>query len=174
VKLLLWEAWSYLQVPLFWWLFRRYAKREVLGDIVAGTLFGLFFECATEPLWDYHFHLTFFKDIPVSVPLGWGVMYAQVCWLSELMYRRVLKAPGIRSGDKRVFLFDVLAGLLIGFPLETIGYRAGIWEYRALDWSAGTVPFFGMPWELLFGYALTMMVAPSFVRQWQGAFEAER
>ncbi|MFA6092251.1 MAG: hypothetical protein WCU88_01705 [Elusimicrobiota bacterium] len=176
MKLILWEVWSYAQVPLFIYLFRRFFKRNIAGDILAGIMIGVFIEFSTEPLWLYHFKLTYYKDTPISVPLGWGVMFAQICFLSEKLYCFLLKKDRIIPGDKRIFIFDVLGGALLGFPFETIGHHAGIWDYnyKVLGWDWGTVPFFGMPYEALVGYMLLMLTAPSFVRQWQGFFEGEK
>ena len=176
MKLILWEVWSFAQIPLYVYLFRKWARRNIVGDIVAGTMIGLFVEFATEPLWDYHFKLTFYKDIPIAVPLGWGIMFALVVFFSEKLYLWVLRKNEIAPYDKRIFVFDLLAGVLIGFPLETIGKRAGIWDYNydLLQWDWGQVPFFEMPYEALLGYALLMLVAPTFVRYWQGSFEGKR
>jgi len=173
MKLILWEIWSYVQVPIYIWLFKRYANRNVIGDIIAGSMIGCFIEFATEPLWDYHFMFTIYKDIPPSIIIGWGVMFMLVVFLSEKLYCWVLKKKKIIPYDKRIFIFDVVGAVLIGFPLETIGLKAGIWDYRydLLQWDWGTVPYFNMPYEALVGYALLMLIAPTFVRYWQGAFE---
>ncbi len=52
MKLAILEAWFYLQVPVTWYVFRRFARRNVLGELMAGTIIGCFIEFATEPLWD--------------------------------------------------------------------------------------------------------------------------
>jgi len=172
-QLILIEIFSFVQIPLYWWLFKKFANRNVLGDMIAGTMIGCFIEFATEPLWDYHFAITVYKDTPLSVVLGWGVMFTLVVFLSEKLYCWILQKKSIVPYDKRIFIFDVLGAVLIGFPLETIGLKAGVWDYRydILDWNWGTVPFFNMPYEALVGYALLMLIAPTFVRYWQAAFE---
>ena len=168
MSLLLWEAWSYLQVPAVWLGFKRWENRDVSGELIAGTLFGAYIEFATEPLWDYHFYLTIYKDTPPSVPLGWGVMFAAASSLSDKLYRRFVKRELDRS-DPRLLVCDVLAGVAVGVPLEAIGHRAGVWDYNygILGWSWGDLPLTGLPLEALFGYALLMVVAPSFVRNWR-------
>lgn len=171
MSLVIWEIWSYLQVPVFWYLFKRHAGRDISGELVAGALFGLFIEFSTEPLWTYHFALTFYKDIPVSVPLGWGVMFSLVLFASERLYLWALDAREIEPADRRVLLCDLAAGVVVGLPLEAVGVHAGVWDYNAgiLGWSWGTIPLFDMPYEALAGYALLMLVAPSFVRHWRRA-----
>lgn len=168
-RLALWELWSYAQVPLFWWLFRRLARRDISGELVAGALFGLYIEFATEPLWDYHFAITFYKDIPPSVPLGWGVMFALAAFFSEKLFSRLCPGAPADRADRRLLACDVLAGVLIGVPLETMGRNAGVWDYNmgVLGWDWGEVPGLGLPWEALAGYALLMLVGPSFVRHWR-------
>lgn len=176
MKLVIWEIWAYVQIPVLWYLFKRYAKRNVSGDMIAGTMIGMFIEFATEPLWDYHFKINIYKDTPLAVVMGWGVMFTLVTFFSEKLYCFVLRKPSIAPYDKRIFLFDVVAASLIAFPLETIGLKSGIWDYRydRLGWDWGKIPFFDMPYEALFGYCLLMLVGPTFVRYWQGAFEGVR
>lgn len=172
-KMLIWEIWTYVQIPIYIYLFRRFAHRNVIGDMIAGSIIGVYIEFATEPLWDYHFRLTVYKDVPLSIILGWGVMFTIVVWVSEKLYCWILKKPAIEPYDKRIFIFDVIGSMLVGFPLETIGLKSGIWDYRydLLNWGWGTIPFFEMPYEALVGYGLLMLMAPTFVRYWQGAFE---
>jgi hypothetical protein len=170
------EIYSYLQIPMYIYLFKRFANRNVVGDIIAGTMIGCFIEFATEPLWDYHFKITIYKDIPPCIILGWGVMFTLVVFLSEKLYMKLLKKPAIEPYDKRIFLFDVFGAAAIGLPLETLGLKSGVWDYRTdlLNWNWGLVPFFKMPYEALFGYCLLMLIAPTFVRYWQGSFEGTR
>lgn len=175
MKMILLEAALYVMLPLTWYLFRRFAKRNVLGEMAAGTIIGAFNEFATEPLWDYHLHITIYKDTPLVVVLGWGVMFTLVTFISEKMYCAFLKKTHIVGKDKRIFIFDVLSSAIVAFPLETLGVKSGIWTYRydRLNWDWGTVPFFNMPYEALVGYMLLMLVAPTFVRYWQRPFEEE-
>jgi hypothetical protein len=174
MKLIVLEIVLYLQIPLTWYLFRRFARRNVIGEMMAGVMIGAFNEFATEPLWQYHLHITIYKhNTPLAVVLGWGVMFTLVTFISEKLYCAFLKRPHIEGKDKRIFVFDVLAAAMVAFPLETLGIKAGIWSYRydRLGWDWGTVPFFKMPYEALFGYCLLMLVAPTFVRYWQRPFE---
>jgi hypothetical protein len=75
--------------------------------------------------------------------------------------------------DRKIFLFDVAAGLVIGLPFEAIGLRLGIWDYNAgmLNWNWGTLPVIGLPVEAVVGYSLFTLLGPTFVRYWQGSFE---
>lgn len=173
MKLVLLEAVLYLQIPLVWYLFRRFARRNVTGEMIAGAMIGAFNEFATEPLWDYHLHLNVYKDTPLAVVLGWGVMFTLVTFFSEKLYCAFLKKPGIEPRDKRIFFFDVAAAAAVAFPLETLGLKLGIWTYRydRLAWDWGTVPFFNMPYEALVGYILFMLITPTFVRYWERPFE---
>ena len=172
MKLVLWEIWSYLQIPVVWWMFWKFAHRKVGGSMAAGAIIGCFLEFSTEPLWNYHFRFTIYKDIPPGVILGWGVLFTLVTFASEKMYMKILKVPGVIPHDKRIFLFDVVAAIAIAFPMETIGLKQGVWDYNydILKWNWGTVPFFHMPYEAVLGYALLMLVAPTFIRYWRGYF----
>ena len=176
MSLLFWEIWSYAHVPLVWYLFKRFARRDVSGSIIAGAMIGVFLEFATEPLWTYHFRLTIYKDIAPSIFLGWGVLFTLVLFVSEKLYRAVLHTRRVRVEDKRLFVFDVAAALLVAFPMETMGHKAGVWTYNesVLNWDWGTVPFVRMPAEALVAYALLMLIAPTFVRRWRGAFSIAR
>lgn len=172
MSLILWEIWAYLHIPLYWYLFRKLAKRNVIGDIIAGTLVGLFIEFSTEPLWNYHFKFVLYKDVPLAVPLGWGMLLTLITFFSEKLYCWTLKKESVKSNDKRILIFDAVGAALIGFPLETMALKSGLWDYRMdiLQWNWGTVPFFNMPYEALVGYMLLMLVAPSFLRHWREAF----
>lgn len=163
-----------LSLPaLLWFLFRRLARRNMAGEIAAGAIVGLVWEISTEPLWDYHLALTVYRDVPLAVIAGWSFMLTLVPWLSEKLYCRVLGEPALRPHDKRIFFFDILSALVVCLPLETLGARSGVWTYRQdlLQWDWGLIPLFNMPYELLFGYSLLMLVAPTFVRYWEGSFE---
>jgi hypothetical protein len=168
------ETIGWLQVPLVWYLFKRYAKRNVAGELISGAIFGVFFEMTTEPLWDYHFAITFYRDIPVGVVTGWMVMFTLVVFISEKLYCFVLHKEHIVPRDKRIFIFDLIAGTLVALPMETIGAKLGVWTYRndLLKWDWNTlIPFFNMPYELIMGYSLVMLIAPTFVRYWEKSFE---
>jgi hypothetical protein len=173
VKLALLEIWGFLQVPVVWWLFRRYARRNVTGEMIASAIVGVFWEISTEPLWDYHFRVTFYRDIPVAVICGWMVMLTLITFVAKKMYCAVLGLREIRTRDKRIFIFDIIAAGLIALPMETAGAKLGVWTYRQdlLQWHWGLIPFLNMPWEIMFGYSLLMLVVPTFVRYWEAAFE---
>jgi len=167
------EIFSYFFVLFVWTIFRRYLKRNITGDILAGAIVGLFLEFSTKPVNIYHFHITIYKDLPLIIPFDWGMMFAVTVYLSEKAYRFVLREPCIKPKDKRIFLFDVIIGTLVGFPLETAGAWLGAWEYNLgkIHWTLGNVPIFHMPWETVIAYALIMLVGPTFVRYWQASFE---
>jgi len=162
-------------VPVMWWLFKRYAKRNVLGEIIAAGIVGIFWEIATEPLWTYHFRITIYRDVPVAVITGWMVMLTLVIFLSEKIYCRLFKTDSLKPRDKRIFLIDIFSAALICLPMETVGAKLGVWTYRQdiLRWDWGFIPFFNMPYEILFGYSLIMLIAPTFVRYWERSFEGD-
>ena len=173
MKLIVWEIIFYLTVLAAWFLFRKLAKRNITGDILAGSMLGMFYECATEPLCNYHFKITIYRDIPLAVIFAWGAMFAMVVFFSEKLYCSFLGKKKIVPYDKHIFIFDVLAGAIIGFPLGSMGSRLGLWEYRCdlFQWNWSEIPFFRMPPEILVAYMLIMLTGPTFVRYWQGAFE---
>lgn len=175
MKLIIWEIWSYAQLPLVWYIFKRFAKRNVFGDMVAGTIIGCFLEFSTEPLWNYHFHFTIYKDVPPSIIMGWGMMFTITTFFSEKLYCKVLKQFQIRPYDKKIFFFDLITAAAIALPLEALGLKSGVWDYNygILNWNWGVIPFIKMPAEALFGYCLLMLIAPTFVRYWQGSFEGK-
>jgi hypothetical protein len=172
--LIMLEIWGFLQVPIMWYIFKRYAKRNVIGEIVASGIVGVFWEVSTEPLWDYHFLINFHKDIPITAITGWMVMLTLVIFLSEKIYCFLFKKTSIEPRDKRIFMIDIFSAFIICLPFETVGYKLGVWTYRQdlLHWDWGhLIPFFNMPYEILSGYALVMLVAPTFVRYWEKSFE---
>ncbi|OGS18951.1 MAG: hypothetical protein A2219_07990 [Elusimicrobia bacterium RIFOXYA2_FULL_50_26] len=171
--LVIMEIWSYVQVPLCWFLFRKLARRNVLGDMAAGVIIGCFWEYSTDALWTYHFKFNIYGDIPPGVPLGWGVMFACAVFVSEKLYYFLFNKNTIEPHDKRIFLTDILSAVLIGLPFEKFGLATGVWEYHyeILHWSPARIPVFDMPYEVMIGYCLLMLIAPTFVRYWQGTFE---
>lgn len=173
MKLVLFEIAMFAQVPVAWYLFKRWAGRNVAGEMIAGAMIGFFNEFATEPLWDYHLRLTYYKDIPVGIILCWAVMFTVVVFVSEKIYCFARGRNSVKPGDKAIFLCDLLTAALIAFPVETLGIKTGIWTYRydRLNWDWGMVPFFNMPWEALYGYCLLMLIGPSFVRAWEKTFD---
>lgn len=174
LKLTLLEVWGlFVQVPLVWYLFKRFAKRNVSGEMIAAAIVGVVWEISTEPLWDYHFRLTFYRDTPVAVITGWMVMLTLIVRFSDWCYRRTLGLARVKYGDKRVFLYDIFAAACIALPMETAGAKLGVWTYRQdlLQWHWGLIPFFNMPYELLFGYSLLMLIVPTFIRYWEKSFE---
>ncbi len=174
MKMTILEIFYFLQPPLVWWLFRRFARRNVFGHMLAGVMIGAFNEFATAPLWDYHLKINIYKDTPLAVVLGWGVMFALVVFISEKVYAFVFKKP-VELRDPRVLLCDLAAAVVIALPLEAIAMKSGVWDYRydLLGWDWGTIPLINMPWEALFGYCLLMLVGPSFVRLWAPVFNGE-
>lgn len=162
-----------LQAPVMWWAFRRYFKRDMTGEMIASAIVGVVWEIATEPLWDYHFSITYYKDAPLAELTGWMVMFPLVILLSEKLYRTVLKKEKLLPHDKRIFLFDIISAQVICLPLEAAGAKLGVWTYRLdiLGWHWGAIPFFDLPLEVPFGYSLLMLIAPTFIRYWQKDFE---
>lgn len=167
------EIWSFLQLPVAWLVFRKFAKRNVLGELIAGAIIGVFIEFSTEALWDYHFRITVYKDIPLCVILGWGLMFTLATYFSERLYRWVFRKDSVDDTDKRIFLTDAFSALAIALPLEKLGLVLGLWEYNPEigQWEWGQIPFFDMPWEVLFGYTVLMLVGPTFVRHWERELE---
>ena len=167
------EIWSYAQVPLCWFLFKKLAKRNVLGELIAGTIIGCFWEYSTEALWTYNFNIVVYKDIPPGVPLGWGVIFTLAVFFSEKLYFFLFKENTVKPRDKRIFITDLVTAVAIGLPFEKFGLVTGVWTYNydILNWSQARIPVFNMPYEVLIGYALLMLIAPTFVRYWQESFE---
>lgn len=167
------EVWGFLQVPAVWWLFKRFARRNVAGEMIGAAIVGIMWEMVTEPLWDYHFRITFYKDTPVAVITGWMVMLTLIVFVAEKLYCYFLRKERIAGRDKRVFVFDVIGASLVALPMETVGAKLGVWTYRQdiLKWDWGTIPFFNMPWEIMMGYSLLMLIVPTYIRYWEHSFE---
>ena len=167
------EGIGLLQAPLMWWAFRRFFKRDMTGEMIASAIVGVVWEVATEPLWDYHFKLTYYRDAPFAELTGWMVMFPLVILLSEKFYRLALRTDRVRPHDKRIFFFDIISGILVCLPLEAVGARLGVWQYRqdVLHWDWGMIPLLNLPWEVPFGYALLLLIAPTFIRYWEKDFE---
>lgn len=173
MRLILCEAAVYLFVIAAWYLTRRIARRNITGDILAGAFIGFFLEFSTEPVCDYYFRITIYKDLPLVIPFAWGTMFALTVFLSEKLYNLALRRKTILPKDKRIFLSDMLSGVVVGFPLETLGTYLGFWKYNyeAIGWTMGKVPLLNMPYEAVISYALIMLTCPTFVRYWQASFE---
>lgn len=163
------EVLSYAALPLSWYFFKRFANRDIAGELIAGTLLGTFIEFSTAPQLQYHFALTFYKHVPPSIPMAWGLMFSLAAFLGEKLYLLALRTDAVNTQDKRIMPCDMLAGIAVGLPLETLGCKAGVWDYnfQVLGWNWGQIPIFHMPYEALAGYALVMLVGPSLVRHWR-------
>lgn len=173
MTLIVCEIVGFIQAPLVWYLYKRYAGRNMAGEMIASAIVGVVWEIATEPLWDYNFVVTYYRDCPVAGLTGWMIMFPTVVYFSERFYCAVLKKDKLLSHDRRIFIFDVITAALVCLPLETAGAKLGVWTYRQdlLKWDWGFIPFFNMPWEIIFGYSLLMLIAPTFVRYWEKDFE---
>jgi hypothetical protein len=169
------EVLSYVQAPLTALLFWKLAKRNVVGDLIAGSIVGMFVEFASEPLWNYHFKLTIWKDVSPGIIMGYGVLLTLAVFFSEKLYKWWFKQPKVQPYDKRIFITDILAAAWIALPLEKIGMITGVWDYNQdiLQWSSIYIPIVNLQIEVLVGYALLMLIAPSFVRYWQKGFERD-
>lgn len=169
-SILVWEFASYLPAPLLWFLFRRFAARDISGDLICGAMIGAYVEFAAEPLWDYHFRFVIYKDVSLSVLLGWGVLFALARALSEGLHRRAAGVRSVDPFDRRTFLFDGLAGLALLVPIRLIGALSDAWDYNldVLRWTWGRAPLLDIPFEALLSYLLLMTTAPVFLRSWGG------
>ncbi|HLD44803.1 MAG TPA: hypothetical protein VJC18_05155 [bacterium] len=169
------EVFAYVQAPLTAFLFWRLARRNVVGDLIAGSIVGMFVEFASEPLWNYHFKLTIWKDVSPGIIMGYGVLFALAVFFSEKLYKWWFKESTIKDYDKRIFITDVLAAAWIALPLEKIGLITKVWDYNqdVLKWSTIYIPIVDLQLEVFVGYALLMLIAPTFVRYWQKGFERD-
>jgi|GEM_PF-999426 len=163
-----------LAVPAaMWYTFHKWLDRDILGDLIAGALIGVFWEYSTEALWSYHMMVNIYKDIPLAIIFGWGVMFSLAVFVSEKLYILLFHAKQEDEHDLRVFITDVIAAFIVGLPIEKFGLVCGLWDYHyeILNWSPARDPIFRMPYEVLVGYALLMMIAPTFVRFWHEKFK---
>ena len=169
---------SYAMPALFFGLFLGLAHRNILGDIIAGTVFGFFWEFSTARFWDYRLGWKLPWGTPPAVIINWGVLFAVVVFLSERLYKSMFHRAQVELHDPRIFLTDVVAGLCVGCPAEWLGLYRGLWTYKDCPscWSGWgpKVPILGLPSDIFIGYALMMLVAPTFVRYWQGALHGRR
>jgi hypothetical protein len=161
------EVCSYVVAIALWTYLHNRFGRQISGDILMGTVMGFFLEFSTEPVSNYRFALTIYKDLPLIIPFDWGLMFALTALASDKLYARFFGNKA--KPDGRIFILDLMIGTMIGFPAETLGAHLGAWTYNidALGWSLGQVPFFHMPWEAAISYALIMLIGPTFVRSWR-------
>jgi hypothetical protein len=160
-------------VPVAVWLgFHLVLKRNVLGDMIAGFVVGCFVELFTASYWNYHFAITVYKDLPLCVLLGWGMMFALGAYVSELLYRWWTKRSQIAPDDPRVLVTDILGGLVIVVPAEVVSLRSGIYEYNysVLEWTPHQVPVLDLPYMAFVCYAFLLVIGLTFVRTWRNRF----
>lgn len=153
---------------LFWFI----GKRNVTGEMICGTLIGIFIELITEPDWDYNLKFYIYKDVSPLVILGWGVSFSWVVAVSDFVYKLWVKGKKVKLFDKRVLLTDFVCGTIMFVSVEVFAMHVlHAWTYSPiLGWTL-IVPIINYPFEGVLGSMLAALILPTFVRYWQKSFD---
>jgi len=125
------------------WLYR---EKNLWGEIILGSVVGLIWELATESLWDYNdymFSLYIYKDVPLSVVLGWVVVFMISSIIADYLYERV----------KNDFVATVTSIFIVGSLLETMGITLNLWTYT-VDFTLTKVI---VGWAVVGGFMLWLV-----------------
>jgi len=126
-------------------------KKNIIGKIIMGVIFGLFIEMSTSPMFIYDTNkLTWFfiignEEIVVGILLAWGCVFSVAATVTELIQSDILK----RNDNISYYFLALISMLIFGLPLELIGHSVGMWRYSCME----HVPkFFNVPWPAVFGW----------------------
>ena len=134
-------------------LSRLIGKRWYPGYFFGGLIFGLYNEICFEMCWTYSsaFGPTIWRDVPLIVVIGWGVLTMLALVLSD----RIRKHFNITNFWLRRGL-DVVMFCLVGIPNELIVSGLGYWSYN--------FPIMGSLPMVIFGYVGVGMIVSSMGR----------
>ncbi len=135
------------------YLSRLIGKRWYTGYFFGGFVFGLYNEICFEMCWTYSpaFGPTIWRDVPLIVVIGWGVLTMLALVISDRISMRFGFA---NFWLKRVV--DILSFCFVAIPNELIVSGLGYWSYNFP--IQGTLPM------VLFGYVGVGIIVSSIGR----------
>jgi hypothetical protein len=142
--------------------------KSIWRQWIAGVVLGILFELLTEPYWNYHLSFYLFRDLSPIIMLGWGSSFVLVVNFSEWIYKRIFKRKRVDIFDRRLFITDFLASLVVLTAMEYVGVNIlHGWDYNSavLGWQI-MIPYLNLPLEALFGLAIVAFMLPTYVRHW--------
>lgn len=162
------ELSTLVAVLLIFPIFFRIFRKNIIGEFIAGVVLGIFFEIATEPVWDYHLTWYLYKDVSPIIMLGWGVSFTILVKLSDWFYKKVYHKKQVNLFDLRLFASDLIVGTTWLTAVELFGINVlHGWNYSPeLGWHI-MIPIINFPLEAVLALALFSLVMPTFVRHWQ-------
>jgi hypothetical protein len=135
------------------YLSRLIGKRWYPGYFFGGLIFGLYNEICFEMCWTYSpaFGVTIWRDVPLIVVIGWGVLTMLALVLSDRL-RTHFNITGfwLQRG------LDVVMFCLVGIPNELIVSGLGYWSYN--------FPIMGSLPMVVFGYVGVGIIVSSIGR----------
>jgi len=135
---------------------RMVGGKWFIGYFLGGLIFGLYNEICFEMCWTYspEFGVTIWRDVPLIVVVGWGVLTMLALVLSD----KACSHFNITNfWPKRAV--DVLMFCLVGIPNELIVSGLGYWSYN--------FPILGELPMVIFGYLGVGMIVSSMGRSIQ-------
>lgn len=111
------------------WLTGKLLKRNLLPEIIIGTLIGLNWEIYSAHEWVYESSKFVMIDllietIPLDVVIAWGASMAVIM----LLVYEIMEL--LKTENKFMFLIiGWLVLFIIGFSIELVGYYGGFWSY---------------------------------------------
>ena len=108
---------------------KKFFKKDLTGELVAGVSLGLFWEILTNDEWNYDTSrmISFYigkAEIPLEILMGWSLVLAGSILATEIMQRK-LKWHGKLS----FFVLGLISIFVLGFATEVIGVNTGLWNY---------------------------------------------
>lgn len=133
------------------YLVGREIKKNMIGKIIMGTIFGFFIEMSTSPMFVYDTDkLTWYfvvgnEEIVIGILLAWACVLSVAATATESLQRKILK----REDNISYYFCGILSMLIFGLPLEFVGYNIGLWKYASME---NVSKIFDLPWPAPFGW----------------------
>ncbi|MFH0868902.1 MAG: hypothetical protein V1839_01605 [archaeon] len=164
----IWEILAATGTILVFW-YGYYGKKSYLPAYLAGMAYGLFWEIATEPLFNYTgaFNVFIWKDIPLAIIIGWGASIAGFQILSDFVHSKYK----IKFNTLKSLAADALVAGLFGFAMEYLGsHNLVMWTYPATS-----LPLIaGMPVIWIIGWVMSGLLNLSLARRLDAALNISK
>lgn len=140
-------------------LYSYHSKKSYLPAYLVGIIFGLFWEVATEPLFNYqNFAFYIWKDVPLAIILGWGVSIAGFKIISDLIHSKYK----IKFNTLESLAIDLLVAGILGVSMEFLGSH----NFAIYTYSLSDIPILaGMPFIWPVGWLIIGLLNLSLVRR---------